>query len=205
MLTLANRISDGRPANARSLAALTHLVVHYTGLSQYERGCNEHPIPDAELDAVKLTEAFCRGGMRHVTGGASPYHVLVRLDGTVEQALPLRVRGAHVPGFNYCSLAIAYVGEPRLPTPAQQEALTAVLSDLLLYAGHQVTVTGHTALVPKKDGCPCPHPRLDVSALAWAAQHRQPDGWTLLTRAARDTLTQAAGYQLDPVAIPAAA
>jgi hypothetical protein len=107
------------------------------------------------------------------TGRCRPYHVGIRVDGTVDQLISLLRRGAHALAFNASSLAVVTFGESGLTT-AQRNVLPDVLADLLLLTDG-VPVRGHTALGPTatRPGHPiCPHPTTDVRELELVALQR---------------------------------
>jgi N-acetylmuramoyl-L-alanine amidase len=103
------------------------------------------------------------------------YHKVIRRDGSVEDGRPLDVVGAHVEGHNSTSIGICLVGgvdEKNQPqdnfTPAQWDALAALLSDLVkAYPG--CTIQGHRDFPGVKKACPS----FDVAA--WLKK-RFPDG-----------------------------
>lgn len=92
------------------------------------------------------------------------YHYVVDLDGKVHEGRPVGQTGAHVRGHNTGSIGICYVGgvtnDGRLApkdtrTPAQREALKALVAELAeTYPGIK-TVKGHRDFSGVKKACPC--------------------------------------------------
>jgi len=83
----------------------------------------------AEIDRMHRLRGFLSCG----------YHYVIRRDGTVEDGRALNQRGAHVEGFNHCSIGICLVGgvsqaDVRKPeanfTADQMAALKSLLIDL---------------------------------------------------------------------------
>lgn len=88
------------------------------------------------------------------------YHFVIRRDGKVEQGRKLSERGAHVEGFNHCSVGICLVGgvDANLKpsnnfTEAQFAALKALLADLKASFPGAV-VQGHRDFPDVKKACP---------------------------------------------------
>lgn len=87
------------------------------------------------------------------------YHYLIALDGTIRRGRPENEAGAHCTGHNSRSIGVCYVGgcDSRMRpadtrTPAQREALGAIVGELLQrYPG--ATVHGHNEFAAK--ACPC--------------------------------------------------
>ncbi len=93
------------------------------------------------------------------------YHLVIRRDGTIENGRKLTPEsiqaGAHVKGYNHCSVGICMAGgmaedgkghEDNF-TDAQWDALQTVVKELKR-AFPQAKVVGHTDLDPHKP-CPC--------------------------------------------------
>lgn len=98
------------------------------------------------------------------------YHYVVRLDGTVECGRPIYQVGAHVSGYNHCSVGVCYIGgigrdgKPAdTRTASQKTALLRVLRELRVRYPNAVIV-GHNFLNPKK-ACPCFDARLEYLSL----------------------------------------
>lgn len=89
------------------------------------------------------------------------YHYVVDIDGTIETGRPEHTAGAHVQGYNTCSIAVCYIGgldargQPKdTRTPAQIEALTTLLSRLKKqYPG--AIIQGHRDFPGVNKACPC--------------------------------------------------
>lgn len=101
------------------------------------------------------------------------YHYYVRRDGSLHALRPLYQSGAHVLGFNHCSVGVCYEGglnahgEPAdTRTPAQKSTMRQVIGRLRLRYP-QAEVVGHRDLSPDLNGdgvvqpyewvkaCPC--------------------------------------------------
>lgn len=88
------------------------------------------------------------------------YHFIVRRDGTIETGRALTQRGAHVEGYNHCSIGICLIGgvDSKLKpeanfTPAQMDALRALLVDVLARFP-QARVQGHRDFPNVAKACP---------------------------------------------------
>lgn len=114
----------------------SRIVIHHTG----------NPTDD-DLSAEQLHRSHQNLGWAGVG-----YHFIVRKDGTVELGRPVECVGAHVEGFNYCSLGIHVCGNFNLaePTEAQINALPMLIADICdaygLIASDSV-VMGHRDLM----------------------------------------------------------
>ena len=96
------------------------------------------------------------------------YHYVIELDGKVRPGRPESEAGAHCKGYNHRSIGICYIGglsatgQPKdTRTPAQQEALTRLVKELLNQYPHAL-VAGHNQFAPK--ACP------SFSVPQWAAE-----------------------------------
>ena len=124
---------------------ITHVVVHYT--STYE---------DQDIGVREIRRWHLDRGWRDIG-----YHIVIRLDGTVEQGRPLHQVGAHVGGQNSGKIGICYVGGLRRATgpnvghntltPAQEKALISEIR-ALLKRWPNAQVVGHFDLAPTQ--CP---------------------------------------------------
>jgi N-acetylmuramoyl-L-alanine amidase len=101
------------------------------------------------------------------------YHFVIKRDGTVQKGRDLDAVGAHVAGFNHCSVGVCVVGgmdkDNKHPednfTLAQRQALHCLLTDLeALYPS--AALVGHWELDPKK-ACPV----LDMRVLRAERDH----------------------------------
>lgn len=192
---IINRIADVAAPNARDITGpAKYIVIHRTSLAVQEPR-NPEPIADEELDAAKMAAAFCRGLMAPYTGGAFPYHLIVRRNGTVEQCLPLDVAGAHAVNYNRCSIGIAYVGEHDC-TAGQYRALIRACVSLVLYT-RGALIVGHSQL-PGASHDPdkvCPHEKFSIANLVKDVQDRLPHDWRSMPRQHIDVAVNAEGYQ----------
>jgi hypothetical protein len=183
----------GQPTLPLRYSDLTCLVVHKTSVAAREDPWNLDPVPDGACTAVELARRFRRPN--HYTGGRVPYHFLIDRFGAVEQMVPLGARGTHAKGYNYASVAVAYLGEQ--PTPEQLAALVAICS-LLVPLNSGLDLVGHTQL-PGASADPhkvCPSPHLDLAWLRQAAETAAPSGWRLLNRPHVEELLVGAGVVL---------
>jgi hypothetical protein len=167
------------------LSAVKLLVVHRISLAQRTPE-NPNPVSDTQLDGAACKRAFAHLGMG--TGGACPYHLLVRHNGELEQLLPLSVCGAHARGYNRSSWAIAVVGDPRRRaiTDKQWDTLLATCMRLAPMNGG-LDIIGHDNLHggshdPNKI---CPGKYLSVEALEQEVARKLPSSWVYW-----DTATQ---------------
>lgn len=85
------------------------------------------------------------------------YHYVIKRDGTLEQGRPVNQVGAHVEGYNWCSIGICLVGGANAQgkgennfAPEQFQALRRLLGSLQLQYP-RVTVLGHRDLSPDKN------------------------------------------------------
>lgn len=102
------------------------------------------------------------------------YHFIISLDGKIQQARPLCIKGAHVRGHNTNSIGVCYIGglddnggAKDTRTDQQKAALERLLSSLLVVYPSVKKILGHRDLSPDLDGdgvveshewmkqCPC--------------------------------------------------
>jgi hypothetical protein len=149
------------------IGAVNRIVVHHCSLSRYDPIANPRPIElDDDLDATGLIERFKNPSLG--TGGRTPYHLLVRTSGKLEQLLPLSVRGAHARKWNVGSVAVCVAGESRPAEEWQKIALVNSLCVLMvLYGLRADKVLGHCELdgASKDPGKKCPWPTVDMDQL----------------------------------------
>jgi len=127
----------------------THILVHHSGAE--------------EASAAQIRAYHKSLGWRD-----AGYHYLIERDGRVVNGRPPTMRGAHcVAGnMNRKALGICVIGnlENRPPTPAQREALTALVRRLA--AEHRIpaaNVLGHGEVPGAATACPGRH--MDMPAL----------------------------------------
>lgn len=143
---------QGKKYKLRDLKRIDHIVLHRN---------------EVGADAVSIARAFAeRDDIKTITGGQSPYHFVVQQDGTVEQALPLSVVGAHVHGYNTPSVGIVCVGDFRTHKPAYVQWLAAaqlaqVLCDKLNVKVENVK--GHDEYPDVKQYKECPGHLFDMN------------------------------------------
>ena len=185
--TLVCRQHNANNKKVLPTAAVTHIVIHRTDLCVFDPVANPHPVPNALLDGPALAERFCNVALG--CGGCIPYHFLIRVNAptwTVEQLLPLSIRGAHAIGYNYRSWGIAVLGDFRRAAPpvGQYDALVqlvalllpAVRPDGLIVAGH-TDLPGAAANSKKV----CPGSFLPAAKVRADAVATLPPGWTTWT------------------------
>lgn len=86
-----------------------------------------------DVGAKEIRQWHLQRGFRDIG-----YHVVIRLDGTIETGRPLGQPGAHCLGKNNCSIGVCYVGgvekDGKTPadtrTPSQRSALLNVIRQL---------------------------------------------------------------------------
>ncbi len=101
------------------------------------------------------------------------YHYVVDLDGTIEEGRKLDEEGAHVKGYNHCSVGVCYVGgldengEAKDTRTEKQKRALEDLVEVLREVFPGAEVVGHRDLSPDKNGdgkvepwewlkvCPC--------------------------------------------------
>ncbi len=84
------------------------------------------------------------------------YHHVIWADGTVEQGRPHYWQGAHVKGYNHCSIGICLIGMGGDATIDQMKALKSLVHGIVgYYEMEKYTVLGHCDLDPEnKPDCP---------------------------------------------------
>jgi hypothetical protein len=204
-MTVLNRIREVQAPNHGELVRpLKYIVLHKTGISIRETH-NPDPVPDDEADVLEMAARFCRGGLAHYTGGLFPYHLVVRRDGVIEQALPLDVPGAHAVGVNHQSIGLAFIGDgddPATPTTAQYAALIRCAVDLVLL--ERCSMIGHTDITwasadPSKR---CPGPGLPMPKFVVDVREKLPLDWRLWDRLKAEQLLTQHGFQLTAAVRP---
>lgn len=186
---IRNCISDCYDGNGKPLDTVDHLIVHHCSLRHHGPG-NSNPIEDRDLTGPELAKRFLDKGLG--TGGRCPYHFLILSDGRIDQLLPLDVRGAHTPGYNYRSIAISTVGEHLPPARSQVESLVKVLTGLVLHT-RGAWINGHMYVAPSP-GKICPHPDLDMKKLRAEVSNRLPPDWRNWTRSKIDLVLSSEGF-----------
>lgn len=160
---------------------LTYIVIHRISLARRAKG-NLDPIPDSLLDAPALAQRFRDRDLG--TGGKPPYHFLVRQGGTIEQLLPLSLRGAHAVGYNNMSVGVAVVGDFRHQEPqvAQLTSLEALCAAMVPVKRNGLLIVGHTQVPGSShdETKICPGAYLNIPALVLKVRNRlqeQQPGW----------------------------
>jgi len=122
---------------------MKYIVIHRVSLANYDKDQNPDPISDELLNAKEVALRFKNKALG--TLGYTPYHILIKQNGTIEQMLPLSVRGAHSKGYNWCSWAVAVVGNTD-----QNEIKDAQYHPLVLVCKYLsrpgLEIVGHTDL-----------------------------------------------------------
>ncbi len=166
-MKVINRIAECPSANRHTLYPedLRYLMIHRQSLAR-QTDANPIPIPDDELDGPMLTGKFSAVVFR--TGGLTPYPVLILADGTIEQLLPLSIRGAHARIYNRISLAVGVVGntDERPMTDKQYESLVWVCQRLTPINGG-LRIVGHTDMpgATRDPSKRCPGRYLSIDSL----------------------------------------
>ena len=205
-MTVTDRCGECNVTNRRHLERAVWIVVHKTSIAEAEEH-NPVPVPDAQLDAVALANAFCRGPMGAYTSNLCPYHGLTLTDGRSEQAIPLDLTGAHahLPEYNHESLSWAYVGEHA--TTQQYRSIVRVCRALVMLTAGAVIV-GHSAghhadllgrLPPDASADPgkvCPAASFDVMALRRDVLDALPSDWRSWSQERVCNLLKAEGFRL---------
>jgi hypothetical protein len=202
---VVNRIAECRTVNKRNgqvlpRTVLSHLVIHRTDLDTLDPRANPDPVPNELLDGPALALRFNSVGLG--TGGLIPYHFLLRADAliwTLEQILPLSVRGAHAVGFNWRGIGVAAVGDFRkYPPPAGQYNKLVKLCALLIPINGGLVTAGHTDLSGASVDASkvCPGSFLPVKVLAGHALATLPADWNRWSADAVNARLTAAGIAL---------
>ena len=123
-------------------AAVEYLAVH----------CSATP-PDMDIGAKEIDRWHRQRGFLKIG-----YHLVIRRDGSVEKGRELDEMGAHVQGFNHCSIGVCVVGgisrngDPQENfTDEQMHTLAVLLKDLRVkfpkahIQGHRDFPDVHTA------------------------------------------------------------
>jgi hypothetical protein len=162
---------------------LRYLVIHRTDLHN-KTDANPDPVSDKDLGGKRLCEIFKAHPDPSPKGlgtcGLVPYHVLIKMDGTAEQMLPLTRRAAHARSYNSWSLAVAVVGDltERSMVDVQWQSLLRVCL-ALAPINKGLSVIGHTDLTnasvdPDKK---CPGKYLLTRYLEQLVAENLPFGW----------------------------
>lgn len=183
---VVNKIAVCRTVNKNNgkvlpRSVLSHLVIHRTDLDTLDPVANPNPVPNELLDGQALAIRFANAALG--TGGLIPYHFLFRADApvwTIEQLLPLSVRGSHAVGFNWRGIGVAAVGDFRkyAPPAGMYEKLVKLTALLIPINGGLVTA-GHTDLSGASADANkvCPGSFLPVKVLAASALASLPTNW----------------------------
>lgn len=176
---------------------IRHVVVHHCSLAKAVPGQNPDPIPDAEMTAAKMARVFRNRALG--TGGLMPYHLLVLPDGTVDQGVGLNYRGSHAMGVNWCSVAVAVVGEGQA-TVEQLAVLPQLVAALVTWMrGNVSMVIGH-AEVPggsADQNKKCPAPTVDMDWLRASVGPLLPDDLSQWPMSHADMRLRKAGFVID--------
>lgn len=154
----------GKPMNLYSVRLV---VDHRLSLANKTEG-NPNPVDDRILNGFHVIEAFRNPLMG--TGGRPPYHLLIKQDAlaTVDQMLPLAIKGAHASGVNWCSIAVAVAGntDERAILPQQYQRLIGI-NRLLAPLNGGLIIRGHDEIpgARKDDGKQCPGRFLSMDAI----------------------------------------
>jgi hypothetical protein len=191
---------DRRVLPDLKLEHIQFLVIHRLSLAREAKG-NPSPVPDDVLAGANVVDAFGDRGLG--TGGATPYHALIRRNGTLDQMLRLSTRGAHATDvraepewYNWRSVAVAIAGntDESPPTQGQTDTLIRVVSELLPLCGELV---GHTDL-PGASRDPhkrCPGRLIYLEDVQRVAVSRLPAGWKHWSRSEAKRSAAASGWE----------
>ena len=135
--------------------------------------------PDMDIGVTELRKWHLARGFADIG-----YHYVIRRDGRMEAGrIPDDCIGAHVMGFNYCSVGVCMVGGIDKQGKAENNFMAAQFSTLRMQLRElsakypQAVILGHRDLSPDVDGdgiiehrefikeCPC------FDAIEWAKQN----------------------------------
>jgi N-acetylmuramoyl-L-alanine amidase len=130
----------------KKITSVDYLVVHCSASS-----------PSMNVDIEEITRWHEQRGFL-----AIGYHWFIKRDGSLQAGRAEDEQGAHVLGYNHCSIGICLSGglqeDKKTPednyTPAQYDTLVALLKRLR--AAHpQATIQGHRDFPGVNKACPC--------------------------------------------------
>jgi hypothetical protein len=154
--------------------AVDRVVIHRCDLT-HVAPWNPTPIPTSELDGPMLAGRF-RSPLSESKGWV-PYSVVVPMHGRPEQILPLRVKGAHAVGYNWCSWGVAVLNDG----PATEEQLDAAarVTARLVVLARGASVVGHTELpgASRDKNKVCPAPVVNMADFRARVRRLLPAGW----------------------------
>jgi hypothetical protein len=196
-LRVRNLLVTGGSRRERLLDEITHLAWHRISFAEdgptkvRETGevlwKDVLPIPDQELDGLKLRAKFAdtrkmliprKDGTPHYirrpgasTGGRDPYSLLVLADGSIDQLVEIGQVSPHAANANRYALGVAVAGDFRThaPTEAQWSTCVALAA---LFGAWDLESIGHTELpdsTADKDKV-CPGSKFSVSELRSVAR-----------------------------------
>ena len=133
------------PIAKLNAAKVEYLAVH----------CSASP-PDMDIGVPEITRWHRARGF--ITIG---YHFVIRRNGVLEKGRPIDEMGAHVEGYNHCSVGICLVGgvnkkgEPEDNfTPDQMHTLALLLDDLRHHQFPKARIQGHRDFPNVHKACP---------------------------------------------------
>jgi hypothetical protein len=199
---ILNRVAECAATNKRlgSLAHLRYVVVHHTSLSKPGPD-NPAPVPDDDLDGPALARIFRDNPKPRPdglgTGGWCPYHILIGPLGRRELLMPLDAIGAHAPGYNRQSIAIAVIGDynrEKLSDPAMR-ALSRTCAEIVMI-NRGLTIGGHTTTFAASSdpGKVCPGSNISIPDLHRRVMERLPPHWRYRTAEEVEALLKLGGY-----------
>lgn len=113
--------------------------------------------PSVDIDVIEIDRWHRARGWDGIG-----YHYVIRRDGWVELGRLPDVIGAHVKGFNHCSLGICLVGglnevtaEPQDNYTGRQKVRLEALLRYLKHAYPHAYILGHRDFPDVKKACPC--------------------------------------------------
>lgn len=179
----------GRESQDMQRWLVRYLVIHRISLARYDFEQNPEPIKDEDLHSLWLARAFRNRAL--LTGGQVPYHILIRKNGDIEQALPLLKKGAHCVGYNWQSWGVAVAGDFRgqEPTQDQIDSLDWILARMPnVNAGLKIRAHDRMSGGSLDSTKVCPGPLLDLDAACERTMHARipwsvdQDPWVRLQR-----------------------
>lgn len=138
-------VHDWGAANVRNIDIIENIVVHRN---------------DMKPTALGMAQWFYDEGYKHTGSKRMSYHFWIRKNGTIEQALPLKVIAPAAKQYNRRGIQVCLHGDFRNESPTREQWLSLVRLCVALKRGFpEAKIIGHD---PKK---PCPGKNLSISAL----------------------------------------
>ena len=159
-------------------------MTHRTGTDYLVIHCSATR-PSQDVDADWIDELHKDKGWAGIG-----YNWFIKRDGTIEEGRPRDDQGAHVAGYNHCSLGICMSGGVKEDgitaennfTKAQWASLDSLVERMVRCYGHSV-VQGHRNFPEVAKECPC------FDAIKWAFKPGYPTYDNLESEPERKWLT----------------